>query len=113
MNTTVDFIEALVASARPVRRLRPPLWRTGAWVAGAGVLLAFIGTAHGARVDLGVRLQDPAFMIGALAALATAILAALAAFELSLPDRSRAWIALPLPALALWVSSMEIGRAHV
>jgi len=45
-------------------------------------------------------------MIGALA---TAILAALASFKLSLPDSSRWWLLLPTPALALWVSTIGYG----
>ena len=37
------------------------------------------------------------------------ILAVLAAFELSLPDRSRAWAWLPMPALAVWLATTGLG----
>ena len=60
------------------------------------------GMACGA--DLAERLQQPVFAVSIAAALVTAILAAVAAFILSLPDRSRWWLLLPAPALAVWVS---------
>jgi hypothetical protein len=39
----------------------------------------------------------------------TAVLAALAAFQLSLPDANRAWALLPLPAALLWVTASGLG----
>ena len=53
--------------------------------------------------------------LAVLGSIATAATAAIAAFELSLPDRSRAWALLPLPAAALWVGASGLGcmRAFV
>jgi hypothetical protein len=48
-------------------------------------------------------------MIELIATLMTGVAAVLAAFELSLPDRSTAWSLLPLPSLALWVASSGYG----
>jgi len=42
--------------------------------------------------------------VGQAASVGTGIGAALAAFLLSLPDRSRRWALLPLPPLAVWLS---------
>ena len=39
----------------------------------------------------------------------TAMLAALAAFELSLPDARRSWALLPLPAALLWIAASGVG----
>src|SRR5260370_15474893 len=39
----------------------------------------------------------------------TAILAAFAAFQLSLPDARRAWALLPLPATLLWIVASGFG----
>jgi len=39
----------------------------------------------------------------------TAVLAAVAAFQLSLPDRSNMWTMLPLPAFAAWVIINGLG----
>jgi hypothetical protein len=52
---------------------------------------------------------DPYVMPGAIASGVTAALAAFAAFELSLPDRSNAWALLPLPAFAVWVAINGLG----
>ena len=56
-----------------------------------------------------MRLQQPVFVVSMIGALATAVLAALASFELSLPDGSRWWLLLPTPALAVWVSTIGYG----
>ncbi len=56
-----------------------------------------------------MRLREPAFFVSMLGAVATAILAAMASFKLSLPDSSRGWLLLPLPALAVWASTIGYG----
>lgn len=109
MRKTSDLIDALVESATPVRRLRPPLMRAGIWLALAGAVLGLLCLAHGVRPDIAARLQQPVFIVSMAGALATAVLAALASFELSLPDASRRWLLLPLPALAIWVSTIGYG----
>ncbi len=109
MTTTPELIDALVACATPVRRLRPPLVRAMVWLAFAGLVLALVAIGHGLRPDLVLRFHQPVFAISAVAALATGILAAMAAFTISLPDRSRWWLALPMPALAVWISTIGYG----
>lgn len=106
MTDTPSLIAALGRDASPVRRLRPPLVRATGWLLFAVVLLALLAVGQGLRPDLVERLGDPAFVVTIAAALATGVLAAAAAFLLSLPDRSRLWLLLPLPALGLWVSSI-------
>ena len=102
---TEQVIERLVADARPVRRLRPPALRAALW------LLAVAAIAAGAILlfaDLAVmaeRLRDPKLQVEMVGTLLTGIAAVLAAFHLSLPDRSPAWALLPLPFLALWIAS--------
>jgi uncharacterized membrane protein len=98
---TRELIDALVECATPVRRLRPPLVRAVLWLAFAGVVLALIAVGHGVRTDLMARLEEPKLAATDGAALATGILATMAAFMISLPDRSRWWLLLPLPALAM------------
>jgi hypothetical protein len=101
--TTPDLIESLVASAAPVRRLRPPVARAVGWLLFAAVMLALVAVGHGVRPDLDLRLQQPVFVIGVAASLATGILAAIASFIASVPDRSRRWLLLPVPALLVWL----------
>jgi hypothetical protein len=109
MSDTQQLIDALVESAAPVRRLRPPLARAALWLFFAAVVLGLIAIAHGLRPDIGAQLHRPLFIIGMLGALATGALASVAAFRISLPDVSRWWLVLPLPALGLWVSTIGYG----
>jgi len=106
---TPDLIDTLVQDATPVRRLRPPLVRAGLWLAFAAIVLGLIAIAHGLRPDFSDCMRQPLFVVGMLGALATGISAAVASFQLSLPDSSRLWIILPLPALALWVVTIGYG----
>ena len=109
MITTPQLIEVLAASAKPVRRMRPPLVRTGLWLLLAAAVFALLAFSHGARPDLAQRLAEPIFVVGIGASLATGALAALAVFLVSLPDRSRAWTLLPVPTLVVWVSTVSYG----
>ncbi len=109
MITTPDLIESLVANAAPVRRLRPPVARAVGWLLFAALMLALLAVSHDVRPDLALRLRQPEFVIGVAASLATGVLAAIASFLLSIPDRSRAWLLLPLPALFVWVSTLGYG----
>lgn len=109
MTRTPELIDALVASATPVKRLRPPLLHALLWLAGAALILALLALGHGLRSDLLAHLRQPIFAVSIAAALATGVLAAVSAFALSLPDRSRWWLLLPLPALAVWISTVGYG----
>jgi hypothetical protein len=107
--TTPDLIESLVANAEPVKRLRPPMARAALWLLFAGAIVALLAASHGLRPDLGARLGQAPFVTGIAASMLTGILAAVAAFMLSLPDRSRLWLLLPAPALVAWVSTIGYG----
>src|SRR5436309_12682185 len=109
MITTPDLIEALAANVAPVRRLRPPLARATLWLSFAAAVLVLLAVSHGARPDLAQRLQQPTFVVSIAASFLTGILAAVAAFLVSLPDRSRAWLLLPLPTLVVWISTIGYG----
>jgi hypothetical protein len=107
--TTPDLIESLVANAGPVRRLRPPVARAAGWLLFAALMLALLAVSHDVRPDLALRLRQPEFVIGVAASLATGVLAAIASFIASIPDRSRRWLLLPVPALFVWVSTLGYG----
>ncbi|HLN48178.1 MAG TPA: NrsF family protein [Steroidobacteraceae bacterium] len=109
------LIDALVADLRPARPLLPPALRTLIWlmlVAAVAIGLAMFAdvAAMGRRIG-----AIPDMWLAVLGSIATMATAAFAAFELSLPDRSRAWALLPLPAAALWVGASGLGcmRAYV
>ncbi len=109
------LIGALAANLQPVRPLLSPPLRALVWlvlVAAIAAVLAMFANLPAMRHRL-TATPDMAFAV--IGSIATAAAAALAAFELSLPDRSRAWALLPLPAFALWLSASGVGclRAYV
>jgi len=109
------LIGALAADLQPVRPLLSPPLRALLWLmlvvliaAGLALFANLPAVAH--RI-----IAVPDMWLAVLGSIATAATAALAAFELSLPDRSRAWALLPLPAAILWVGASGLGclRAYV
>ena len=92
------LIHDLATGLVPVRRLRPPSVRALTWlavVAAIAIMLAVIGDLSA----LGHRLSAaPDMWLSVTGSTLTAILAAIAAFQLSLPDAHRKWALLPLPA---------------
>jgi hypothetical protein len=109
MTGTPDLIRQLTAEATAVRRLRPPLVRASLWIVIGASILAAVATAIGLRPDLGLKLRDPAFLIEVASACLTGVTAAIAAFHISLPDRSSRWALLPLPSLLVWLSTVSYG----
>jgi hypothetical protein len=109
VNPADRIIDSLVADVRPVRRLRPPLLRALGWSGLALVVGLFVALLHGVRPDLAARLTDPLYLVSTGAALATGMLAAIAALMASMPDRSPRWLLLPLPTALLWVGGITGG----
>jgi negative regulator of sigma F NrsF-like protein len=58
---------------------------------------------------LAEQLRQPTFAVGLGAAAVTGLLSAIAAFAISIPDRSRWWLLLPAPALVVWVGTLRYG----
>jgi hypothetical protein len=107
--TTPELIDRLAAGLAPVRRLRPPLLRAGQWLLVAGLVVALLALLLGVRPDLALRLRQPTFAAALAGSLLTGVLAAIAAFHLCLPDRSRLWLLLPAPAVMLWLATIGYG----
>jgi hypothetical protein len=108
MNTD-DLIAQLSASAAPVKRLAPPLARALLWLAAVAVLA---GLPILLRANLGVfaeRASDPRMALELFATLATGVAGVIAAFYLSIPDRSRNWAWLPAPFVLLWILVTGVG----
>ena len=106
---TTRLIEALAAKAQPVKRLRPPALRAAVWLGAVGALIALAIWLFSDLTLSMQRLQDVRLDWEMAGMLLTGILAVVAAFHLSLPDRSAAWALLPLPTLALWLASMGLN----
>jgi hypothetical protein len=106
---TEDLIARLAADAQPVRPLRPPMLRALFWLGIAVLMIGAVVAAFGVRPDFMDEMGETHYQLEWAGAMLTGILAAIAAFHVSLPDRPRAWALLPLPGLALWLFSIGYG----
>ncbi len=112
-NSHDQLIRGLAAELRPVRRLPPPLFRALAWLA-VVVALAIVLAAFANLDAVWQRISAaPDLWLAVIGSTLTAVLAAIAAFELSLPDAPRAWALLPLPAALLWLGASGFGCLRV
>lgn len=104
-----ELIARLVADLSPTPPLWRPVWRAALWLAAVAALAAglafFSDLAATARYLTGA----PDMWLAVVGSTATAILAAIAAFELSLPDRKWTWALAPAPALLLWIAASGAG----
>jgi hypothetical protein len=103
------LIERLSDRLEPVQPLRKPWLRASLWIVFATLLIALLVVMRGFRPDISEMMPEPGFMLPLAGAWLTGVTAALAAFQISLPDRSRLWLLLPLPAVALWVAGFTAG----
>jgi hypothetical protein len=106
---TDRLIYQLAVNATPVRPLASPWMRTGLWLAMALPYVVLVVIVMSPRPDLALQLADPRFQVEQVAALATAILAAAAAFSSTVSGRSRTIGLLPLAPLAIWFASLGYG----
>lgn len=106
---TEDLITSLTADLRPVRRVRPPFITTLVWVTAATAAVCLAVLYFGPREDFAQRFASGVDLPQLLAAVATGILAAVAAFQCALPDRDWRWSLLPLPAIAVWFATLVWG----
>lgn len=108
-----SLIQGLTADLRPVQPLASPLLRASGWL--GAVLAIAIGLAYFSDVHaMWDRVTAaPDAWLSVIGSALTAILAGIAAFELSLPDASRRWAWLPLPGALLWVGASGFGCLRV
>ena len=76
---------------------------------GRVAILLLLAAGHGLRPDIERQMQTPSFIVGTTASLLTGTLASLGCLLASLPDRSRSWLLLPLPPLAVWLATLGHG----
>ena len=107
--STEQLIRELAGTAQPVRPLARPYLRAGAWLAISLVYIGLIVYMMPARPELAAQLRDPMFITEQLAALATGIAAAIAAFATVVPGFRARWAMLPLLPLTVWLASLGPG----
>jgi len=104
-----ELIQTLAADLRPVRRLPPPTLRALIWLCAVLVLAAVAISTANMHVFMERFQASPELRYAMTGSALTAVLAAVATFELSLPDRDGRWALLPLPGLLLWVGASWVG----
>jgi hypothetical protein len=103
------LIQGLASDLRPVRPLPAPSKRAVIWlgfVLVAGLLLSLIADLPAFTHRM---MASPDMWMAMTGSALTAVLAAIAAFKLSMPDSPKAWAWLPLPAVLLWVFASGLG----
>jgi hypothetical protein len=108
-----SLIQGLAADLKPVRRLPPPALRALGWLGAVAALALALGAFADMHAVWARVTAAPDMWLAVIGSIATAILAAIAAFELSLPDARRAWAWLPLPGALLWVGASGFGCLRV
>lgn len=106
---TDKLIACLTEKADPVRRLPSPWVRTASWFAIAIPYVAVIVVMMAPRDDLALKFTEPRFLLEQVAALCTAIGAAVAAFQSIVPGYNRRFLLLPLVPLSVWLASLGQG----
>lgn len=106
MITTPDLIDTLATNPPRVRRIYAPSTRLISWTVLAVAILSFLWVSQGLRADLATKFAEPSYATSIVAALLTGLFGAHAAFLVSLPDRSRLWLLLPMPFAVIWLSSI-------
>lgn len=109
MMRTEDLIDSLASDSAPVRPLAPPMRRASLWISAAVTLVVIVFMVEGPRPDLAVKMSQTPYLLEWIASLATGWASAIAAFHLSLPDRSRKWLLLPAIPAIFWFSSIGYG----
>lgn len=106
---TSDLIDRLIADVKPVQTLRSPWVRASLWLLSAAPYVATVVAMMTLRSDWASKMSDPIFLIEQFAALATAFLAAVAAFAITIPGVSRKVCIWPLIPLTIWLGSIGSG----
>lgn len=106
---TDELIGRLAGRSEPVRRLAAPWKRTVVWIALAAPYMVLIVVAMSPRADLIAKASDARFLVEMLAALATGVSAAVAAFASTIPGLNRKYLLLPALPMAVWLGSLGQG----
>ena len=105
---TDALIDRLAGDAEPVRVVAPVWRRVALWLALAVPSLVVIVSVHGLVLDLAALMGNHLLLAEQLAALATAVTAAVAAFASTIPGVDRRWRWLPVAPLGVWL--LLIGK---
>jgi hypothetical protein len=103
------LIGRLTNELRPVKRLASPWRRAALWLGASAWLAGLLGLFTDWDALAHRMMGAPDMGLAFAGGLATAILAAIAAFMTSVPGRSAKWALLPAPSLAVWLGASSAG----
>jgi len=103
------LIRGLTADLRPVRRLPRPLQRTLFWLGGVAIVAVMLAAFADLTATERRLTAAPDMWLAVTGSTLTAVLAIMAAFQLSLPDGRTIWALLPIPSALLWVGASGLG----
>ena len=106
---TDALIRQLAAERGPVRPLPNPWLRMARWLALALPYVVAAMFVVSFRDQLSWTLTDRRFVVEQVAALATGIAAAAAAFASAVPGYAKRWILLPVLPMIVWIASIGEG----
>lgn len=108
---TEALVAALAAEARPVAPLAPPLRRAMLTLLPIGAAGAVLVLAAGDVRGMMARYSGREALMAAemIGMAATAVVAVIGAFALSVPGASRRWLLAPLPPMLVWVGASGAG----
>ncbi len=106
---TEKLIERLTEIGEPVRPLPRPWIRTAAWLLVAIPYVALVVFVVSPRADLISKAAEWRYVVEQVAALATGMTAATAAFATVIPGYDRKFLFLPVLPVAIWVGSLGQG----
>jgi len=107
--STEQLIGSLSQGLAPVRPLRPPARRALLWLGAVALAIGALLLRFADLAAWAARYAQWRMAVEAAATLLTGVTAVVAAFHLSLPDRSSLWRYAPLPPLALWIATSGLG----
>lgn len=109
MAETESIVGDLVRQTRRVERLPAPERRALMWLIIAIPFVALFSLSMGLREDLAQKFTEARYLVEQSAALATAIVAAFAAFWAVVPSAPRWILFAPLIPLSVWLGSLGLG----
>lgn len=103
------LIDRLAADLKPVRRLPSASLMAGFWLAAVVAIALFLALISDVGAMLHRLMVVPDMWLAVVGSSLTTILAAVAAFQTSIPGRNPYWGLVPLPALAFWIGVSGLG----
>lgn len=107
---TENLIKELILACEPIKRLDSPASRFFRWLLVSVFFVVAATLLFGLRPDVVLASKRIGFLFQTVSALGLAVLSALSAFILSVPDRKRPWLSMvPVITLVLWLATIANG----